>query len=66
MKLRFLLIYIAFVLAVGIAGYYVIVGGRLSDDIPVHTIEINRLLVSLEENWEETMEDVDIEIDQGS
>lgn len=53
MKLRFLLIYIAFVLAVGIAGCYVIVGGRLSDDIPVHTIEINRLLVSLEENWDE-------------
>lgn len=53
MKLRFLLIYIAFVLAVGIAGCYVIVGGRLSDDIPVHTIEINRLLVSLEQNWDE-------------
>ena len=52
MKLRFLLIYIAFVLAVGIAGCYVIVGGRLSDDIPVHTIEINRLLVSLEEDWD--------------
>lgn len=52
MKLRFLLIYIAFVLAVGIAGCYVIAGGKLSNEIPVHTIEINRLLVSLEENWD--------------
>ena len=52
MKLRFLLIYIAFVLAVGIAGCYVIAGGKLSNEIPVHTIEINRLLVSLEEDWD--------------
>ena len=52
MKLRFLLIYIAFVLAVGIAGCCVIAGGRLSNEIPVHTIEINRLLVSLEEDWD--------------
>lgn len=52
MKQRFLLIYIAFVLAVGIAGCYVIAGGKLSNEIPVHTIEINRLLVSLEENWD--------------
>ena len=52
MKLRFLLIYIAFVLAVGIAGCYVIAGGKLSNEIPVHTIVINRLLVSLEENWD--------------
>ncbi|MDO4420583.1 MAG: HAMP domain-containing sensor histidine kinase [Eubacteriales bacterium] len=52
MKQRFLLIYIAFVLAVGIAGCYVIAGGKLSEEIPVHTIEINRLLVSLEENWD--------------
>lgn len=52
MKLRFLLIYIAFVLAVGIAGCYVIAGGKLSNEIPVHTIEINRFLVSLEENWD--------------
>ena len=52
MKLRFLLIYIAFVLAVGIAGCYVIAGGKLSEEIPVHTIEINRLLVSLEEDWD--------------
>lgn len=52
MKLRFLLIYIAFVLAVGIAGCYVIAGGKLSNEIPVHTIEINRLLVSFEENWD--------------
>ena len=52
MKLRFLLIYIAFVLAVGIAGCYVIAGGKLYNEIPVHTIEINRLLVSLEENWD--------------
>ena len=52
MKLRFLLIYIAFVLAVGIAGCCVIAGGKLSNEIPVHTIEINRLLVSLEENWD--------------
>ncbi|MBE7071751.1 MAG: HAMP domain-containing histidine kinase [Ruminococcaceae bacterium] len=52
MKLRFLLIYIAFVLAVGIAGCYVIAGGKLSEEIPVHTIEINRFLVSLEENWD--------------
>ena len=52
MKLRFLLIYIAFVLAVGIAGCCVIAGGKLSNETPVHTIEINRLLVSLEEDWE--------------
>lgn len=52
MKLRFLLIYIAFVLAVGIAGCCVIAGGKLSEEIPVHTIEINRLLVSLEEDWD--------------
>ena len=52
MKLRFLLIYIAFVMAVGIAGCYVIAGGKLSEEIPVHTIEINRLLVSLEEGWD--------------
>ncbi len=52
MKPRFLLIYIAFVLAVGIAGCYVIAGGKLSNEIPVHTIEINRLLVSLEEDWD--------------
>ena len=52
MKLRFLLIYIAFVLAVGIAGCYAIAGGKLSEEIPVHTIEINRLLVSLEEDWD--------------
>lgn len=52
MKLRFLLIYIAFVLAVGIAGCYVIAGGKLSNETPVHTIEINRLLVSLEEDWD--------------
>ena len=52
MKLRFLLIYIAFVMAVGIAGCYVIAGGKLSEEIPVHTIEINRLLVSLEEDWD--------------
>lgn len=52
MKLRFLLIYIAFVLAVGIAGCYVIAGGKLSNEIPVHTIEINRLLVSLEDDWD--------------
>lgn len=52
MKLRFLLIYIAFVLAVGIAGCYIIAGGKLSEEIPVHTIEINRLLVSLEEDWD--------------
>ena len=51
MKLRFLLIYIAFVLAVGIAGCYVIAGGKLSEEIPVHTIEINRLLVGLEQDW---------------
>ena len=52
MKLRFLLIYIAFVLAEGIAGCCVIAGGKLSNEIPVHTIEINRLLVSLEEDWD--------------
>lgn len=52
MKLRFLLIYIAFVLAVGIAGCYVIAGGKLSNEIPVHTIEINRLLVGLEQDWD--------------
>ncbi len=52
MKLRFLLIYIAFVLAVGIAGCYVVAGGKLSEEIPVHTIEINRLLVSLEQDWD--------------
>ena len=52
MKLRFLLIYIAFVLAVGIAGCYIIAGGKLSEEIPVHTIENNRLLVSLEEDWD--------------
>ena len=52
MQLRFLLIYIAFVLAVGIAGCCVIAGGKLSNEIPVHTIEINRLLVSLEEDWD--------------
>ncbi|MBR0395353.1 MAG: HAMP domain-containing histidine kinase [Clostridiales bacterium] len=52
MKLRFLLIYISFVLAVGIAGCYVIAGGKLSNEIPVHTIEINRLLVGLEQDWD--------------
>ena len=52
MKLRFLLIYIALVLAVGIAGCYVIAGGKLSNEIPVHTIEINRLLVGLEQDWD--------------
>lgn len=52
MKLRFLLIYIAFVLAVGIAGCYVIAGGKLSNEIPVHTIEINRILVGLEQDWD--------------
>lgn len=52
MKQRFLLIYIAFVLAVGIAGCYVIAGGKLSNEIPVHTIEINRLLVGLEQDWD--------------
>lgn len=52
MKLRFLLIYIAFVLAVGSVGCYVIAGGKLSNEIPVHTIEINRLLVGLEQDWD--------------
>lgn len=39
-------------MAVGIAGCYVISGGKLSEEIPVHTIEINRLLVGLEEDWD--------------
>lgn len=65
MKLRFLLIYIAFVLAVGIAGCCVIAGGKLSEEIPVHTIEINRLLVSLEQDWDSvsTYKDKPIESD---
>ena len=51
MKLRYLLIYILFVLAVGFAGCYVIVSGKLYDDIPSHTIEINRLIISLQDAW---------------
>lgn len=53
MKLRFFLIYIAVLLAFGAAGCYVIAGGKLSSDIPVHTIEINRLIVRIEEDWDE-------------
>ena len=51
MKIRYLIIYILFVLAAGIAGCYVIVSGNLYEDIPSHTIEINRLIISLQENW---------------
>ena len=51
MKIRYLIIYIMFVLAAGIAGCYVIVSGNLYEDIPSHTIEINRLIISLQENW---------------
>ncbi len=53
MKLRYLLIYIFAMLAVGAAGCYVIANGNLSDDIPTHTTDINRLIVSLEESWDD-------------
>ncbi len=66
MKLRFLLIYIAFVLAVGIAGCYVIAGGKLSEEIPVHTIEINRLLVGLEQDWDSVSSYTDKPIESDS
>lgn len=53
MKLRFLLIYIFALLAAGAAGCWIIVNGSLSDTIPVHTIDINRCIVRLEENWDD-------------
>lgn len=53
MKLRFLLIYIAVLIAVGAGGCYVIANGNLSKDIPTHTIEINRCISRLADNWEE-------------
>lgn len=51
MKFRFLLIYILVLVAVGSAGCYVILNGNLSKDIPTHTIEINRCLVRLGDEW---------------
>ncbi len=51
MKLRFLIAYIIVLLAAGIAGCCVIVNGTLSQDIPTHTIEINRCIVRIEESW---------------
>ena len=51
MKFRFLLIYILVLVAVGCAGCYAILNGNLSKDIPTHTIEINRCLVRLGNEW---------------
>ena len=53
MKLRYLLLYIFVMLVAGVAGCYVIANGNLSDDIPTHTTDINRLIVSLEDNWDD-------------
>ena len=53
MKLRFLLIYIAVLIAVGAGGCYVIANGKLSKDIPTHTIEINRCISRLADDWDE-------------
>ena len=66
MKLRFLLIYIAVLIAVGAGGCYVIANGKLSKDIPTHTIEINRCISRLADDWDEikTNEAVLIEPDE--
>lgn len=53
MKLRVLLIYIVVLIAVGAGGCYVIVSGKLSQDISTHTIEINRCISRLADNWDE-------------
>lgn len=53
MKLRFLLIYIAVLIAVGACGCYVIANGKLSEDIPSHTIGINRCIARLEDSWDD-------------
>ena len=53
MKLRVLLIYIVVLIAVGAGGCYVIVSGKLSQDISTHTIEINRCISRLADNWNE-------------
>ena len=52
MKLRFLLIYICLLIAVGISGCLVILNGSLSKDIPEHTIEINRCIIRIENEWD--------------
>ena len=52
MKFRFLLIYILVLIAVGSAGCYVILNGSLSREIPEHTIEINRCIIRLGEDWD--------------
>ncbi len=59
MKLRFFLIYIAVLLAIGAAGCYVIVSGKLSEDTSTHTIGINRLIVRLEEDWDDVSSNKD-------
>lgn len=41
-----------FLIAVGISGCLVILNGSLSKDIPEHTIEINRCIIRLENDWE--------------
>lgn len=59
MKLRFLLIYIAVLIAVGACGCYVIANGKLSEDIPSHTIAINRCIARLEGSWDDVSSDKD-------
>ena len=51
MKLRYLLVYILIMTAVGIYGCLMIMNGSMSKDIPSHTTEINRLIISLGESW---------------
>ncbi len=60
MKLRYLLIYVFVLLAVGIAGCCVILNGSFSKDIPVHTTAINRFLVRLENEWDGISTDKDL------
>lgn len=60
MRLRFLLIYLAVLIAVGAGGCYVIANGKLSKEIPTHTIEINRCISRLEDTWEDVSANKDL------
>ena len=53
MKLRFLIVYVCLLIAVGIAGCYVILNGSMSRGIPEHTIEINRCIIRLGNEWDD-------------
>ena len=53
MKIRFLIIYIVLLLGVGTFGCYQIMSGKFSNELPTHTIEINRFLIRLGENWDD-------------